>query len=306
VTEREDKELQDAAGDLRHASLYGSREWAKQQRLDNRNTDASFSGKPLDEVQQLDSLRDAIDRFFDSHLPIFGRITQSIRAFESGLSTLPGGKDEAAKLGDRSLFVVLGSLRTRLQSILDNPVLYKRDVETQRPTNGSSLSSDLKILCRQARAASQQSVAKIEESLGKLGADIMPEGSVPASSYRDLEAIYQGHRPDQQTRVDAIKRHCPDYVVECLNTLNRFMASEASTEVVVYSERVRELMVGPLGRLSTEIDALDLAMERLSNLNTTARCIRAGGDDARLAVQNLLMEGLRIGRDSESLRIESD
>ena len=305
MTERDDNILQDAAADLPHASFYKSKEWLRQQALEKSSADAVFSAKSVDEVQQLDSLRDAISCFFDAHLPTFERISQNIRKFEDGLHTFAGGKEEACKLFDPALFTLLIALREKLLHILQNPRQYKRDVEIQRETPGWSLSSQLKILSQRAKASLQQTLAKIEESLKNFATDVSPKRSRPDVVYRELESIYQGHRADHKSVVEAIKRQCPNDIAECVDVLNRFMASVARAAIVGNSERVRELLIVPLSTLSTDLQALDFAIDRLDNLNTTAKCIRAGGEDARLATLNLITEQLRIGRESMKPRIES-
>lgn len=305
MTERDDNISQDAAADLPHISFYKSKEWLRQRALEKSSTDMVLSAKSVDEVKHLDSLRDAISQFFDAHLPTFERISQNITKFEDGLHAFAGGKEEACKLFDPALFSLLIALREKLLHILETPRHYKRDVEIQRETPGWSLSSQLKILSQRAKAALQQTVAKIEESLRNFATDVSPQRSKPDFSYRALESIYQGHRADQKLVVDAIKRQCPNYVAESLDVLNRFMASEARAAILGNSERLRELLIVPLSTLSTDLQALDFAMDRLDNLNTTAKCIRAGGEDARLAALNLIEEQLRISLESMKPRIES-
>ena len=307
MTERDDDILQDTAADLPQTSFYKSKEWLRQRALENRSDDAVFSAKSVDEVSQLDSLRDAISHFFDAHLPTFERISQNIKNFENGLHAFDGGKEEACKLFDPALFTLLIALREKLLHILEDPrqYQYKRDVEIQRDSPGWSLSSQLKILSQRAWAALEQTFAKIEESLRNFAMDVSAQQSRPDFFYRELESIYQGHRADHKLVVDTIKRQCPNYIAESLDVLNRFMASEAREAILGNSARLLELLIEPLSTLSTDLQALDFAMDRLDNLNTTAKCIRAGGEGARLATLNLITEQLRISLESMKPRIES-
>ena len=303
MTERDDREIQDAAGDLRHRSLYKSREWLKEEASDNRSDDTLFSPKSMEESQQLDTLRDAIGVFFEMHCPTFQRTSQDIEKFQEGLRSLSGGKDEVCKLLDTALIDLLKALREKLVNMVERPWDYKREVETQLPTSGTSLSNELRFLSQRARAAAQRSVAKAEESLSKSAEDTTPGLSMQESCFRDLESIYQGHRAEHKLAVDAIKRQCPSDVAESLNALNRFMASEAGSRVLAISEVVRETLIAPIGIILTDLQVLDNAMGQLAELNSSAKCIRAGGEVARLAVQSLITEQLRISRAAVNPRI---
>ena len=301
MTERDDKVLQDATADLAHTSFYESKEWLRQQARENRSADGVFPTKSGDDVRQLESLRDAISFFCDAHLATFERISQNITQFENGLHTFPGGTEEACKLCDPALLTFLKALRGKLLRILGNPRDFQRDVEIQRETPGT----ELKILSQRTKAALQQSIAKIEESLRNSATGTSAQQSIPDWLYRDLESIYQGHRADNKSVVDSIKRLCPAHIVETVKVLNLFMASEAKALSLGNSERIHELFIRPLSNLSAELGALDFAMERLDSLNTAAKCIRAGGEEAKLATIHLITEKLRISMDPTKPRIES-
>lgn len=305
MTERDDNVVQDAAADSAYRSFYKSKEWLRQEARDNRSDDAVFSVKSADEVMHLDALRDAISRFFDVHLPSFEQISRNIKKFEEGLHVLPGGKEEAVRLCDPALFALLTAVQERLLPILENPRGYKRDVEIQRQDSGQSFGGQLRILSQRSRAAIQQTISKIGESLGKFVTDASPRQSRPDWFYTELESIYQGHRAEKKSVIDAVRRHCPSHIADILDALNGFMASEAKAAIFGNTERLRELLIVPLSGLVTDLEALDLAMERLENLDTTAKCIRAGGEDARLAAVNLVTEQLRIARESMKPGIES-
>lgn len=306
MSERDDEVLQNAAEDLPHRSLYKSKEWARQQALENRSDDISFPAKSSVQIQQLNVLRDAIRHFFDRHLPTFDRVSDNIRKLCDGLHALLDGKDETSKLVDPALLKFLKALQEKLVHVRENRIQYERDVETQLPTNGSSLAYDLKQVSERANAAALRTVAMVEESLRNLATGSSPRFRMPPYLFRQLESIYQGHWADKKSLVDNIMRQCPSDVAEILNALNRLMTAESTAQFLANPDRIRESLIIPLGKLSADLGALDRAMEDLGNLNISAKCIRQEGEVAALAARHLIAEQLRISLESTIHRIEGE